>query len=95
MIVVFGIETKAGASGKTKIVIPDVMAAPAGYKWVYKLDDSDANIGTWDTALTGTTDWTSSATEITTSKTKAHVVLVNATDNKPVKTITVAVNAGA
>jgi hypothetical protein len=91
-----GIETKAGTSGKTKIVIPDVMAAPAGYKWVYKLDSSADNIGVWDTALTGTTDWTSSDTEIAAStNTKAHVVLVNATDSKPVKTITVAVNKGS
>lgn len=91
-----GIETEAGASGKTKIVIPDVMAAPAGYKWVYKLDTSADNIGAWDTALTGTTDWVDSDTEITAStNTKAHVVLVNSTDSKPVKTITVAVNKGA
>jgi hypothetical protein len=90
-----GIETEAGASGKTKIVIPDVMAAPAGYKWVYKLDTSGDNIGAWDQALTGTTDWTSSTTEIAAStNTKAHVVLVNSTDNKPVKTITVDVNKG-
>lgn len=90
------IKTVAGASGKTKIVIPAVMAAPAGYKWVYKLDTSDDNIGVWDTALTGTTDWTDSDTEITAStNTKAHVVLVNSTDSKPVKTITVDVNKGA
>ncbi|MGI6691165.1 MAG: N4-gp56 family major capsid protein [Clostridiales bacterium] len=91
-----GIKTVAGASGKTKIVIPAVMAAPAGYKWVYKLDTSADNIGVWDTALTGTTDWTDSDTEITAStNTKAHVVLVNSTDSKPVKTITVDVNKGA
>jgi hypothetical protein len=91
-----GIETKAGTSGKTKIVIPDVMAAPAGYKWVYKLDTSADNIGVWDTALSGTTDWVNSDTEITaSSNTKAHVVLVNATDSKPVKTITVTVNKGS
>jgi hypothetical protein len=90
-----GIKTVAGASGKTKIVIPDVMAAPAGYKWVYKLDDTATNLGTWDTALTGTADWVSSETEVAAnSKTKAHVVLVNAADNKPVKTITVDVTAG-
>lgn len=91
-----GIKTEAGASGKTKIVIPDVMAAPAGYKWVYKLDTSGDDIGAWDTALSSTTDWVDSDTEITAStNTKAHVVLVNATDNKPVKTITVDVNKGA
>ena len=91
-----GIKTVAGASGKTKIVIPEVMAAPAGYKWVYKLDTSADNIGTWNTQLSGTTDWTSSTTAISAGEnTKAHVVLVNATDSKPVKTITVDVNAGA
>ena len=90
-----GIETVAGASGKTKIVIPAGMAAPAGYKWVYLLDTSDANIGQFGTQLTGTTDWTSSTTEIAAStNTDAHVVLVNSTDGKPVKTITVDVNAG-
>lgn len=91
-----GIKTVAGASGKTKIVIPEVMTAPAGYKWVYKLDTSADNIGAWGTALTGTTDWTDSDTEISAStNTKAHVVLVNSTDSKPVKTITVDVNKGA
>jgi hypothetical protein len=90
-----GIKTVAGASGKTKIVIPDVMAAPAGYKWVYKLDTSANNIGAWDTQLTGTTDWVDSDTEISAStNTKAHVVLVNSADSKPVKTITVDVNKG-
>ena len=90
-----GIETKAGTSGTTKIVIPSVMAAPTGYKWVYKLDTSADNIGAWDSALSGTTDWVDSDTEITaSSNTKAHVVLVNATDSKPVKTITVDVNKG-
>ena len=91
-----GIETKAGTSGTTKIVIPSVMAAPTGYKWVYKLDTSADNIGAWDTALMGTTDWVDSDTEISaSSNTKAHVVLVNATDSKPVKTITVTVNKGS
>lgn len=91
-----GIKTVAGASGKTKIEIPASMAAPVGYKWVYKLDTSADNIGVWDTALTGTTDWVDSTTEISAStNTKAHVVLVNSTDSKPVKTITVDVNKGA
>lgn len=90
-----GIKTEEGASGKTKIVIPDVMAAPTGYKWVYKLNETATDMGTWDTELTGTTDWVDSDDEIVAStNTKAHVVLVNATDKKPVKTITVDVNAG-
>ena len=68
------------------------MAAPAGYKWVYKLDTSADNIGVFGTQLSGTTDWVSSDTEIAAgANTKAHVVLVNATDSKPVKTITVTI----
>ena len=89
-----GIESVVGttASNDTFIVIPDDMAAPAGYKWVYKLDSSATNIGVFGTALSGTTDWTSSTTEIAAAaNTKAHVVLVNATDSKPVKTITVTI----
>jgi hypothetical protein len=87
-----GIKSVVGttASNDTFIVIPEDMAAPAGYKWVYKLDSSATNIGVFGTALEGTTDWTSSTTEIgAAANTKAHVVLVNATDSKPVKTITV------
>jgi len=89
-----GIESVVGttATNDTFIVIPDEMAAPTGYKWVYKLDSSAANIGMFGTALEGTTDWTSSETEIgAAANTKAHVVLVNATDSKPVKTITVTI----
>ena len=89
-----GIESVVGttAQNDTFIVIPDDMAAPAGYKWVYKLDTSATNIGVFGTALGGTTDWTSSTTEIAAAaNTKAHVVLVNATDSKPVKTITVTI----
>ena len=87
-----GIESVVGttATNDTFLVIPDELAAPDGYKWVYKLDSSADNIGVWDTALTGTTDWTSSTTEIAAgANTKAHVVLVNATDSKPVKTTTI------
>jgi len=87
-----GIESVVGttASNDTFIVIPDEMAAPAGYKWVYKLDSSADNIGTFGSVLNGTTDWTSSTTEIAAAaNTKAHVVLVNATDSKPVKTMTI------
>ena len=44
-----GIETVAGTAlaGNTCIVIPPTMAAPAGFKWVYKLDASATNIGTF------------------------------------------------
>jgi hypothetical protein len=90
-----GIKTEAGETGYTKIVIPVASAAPTGYKWVYKLDKSADNIGTFDSVLDGTAAWTSSTTEVAaTDSTKAHVVLVSA-DGKPVKTITVDVTAGA
>ncbi len=90
-----GIKTVAGASGMTKLVIPEDMLAPTGYKWVYKLDSSATDIGAWDTALTGTTDWTSADTAITAStNTKCHAVLVDTAAGKPVKTITVTVNKG-
>lgn len=84
-----GIESTAGGTANgTFLSIPEVMAAPAGYKWVYKLDSSASDIGVWDTELTGTTDWV--ATEIdAAANTKAHIVLVNATDKKPVKTTTI------
>jgi len=77
------------ATNDTFLNIPAAMAAPDGYKWVYLLDTSASDIGVWDTALTGTTDWTSSATEIAaSSNTKAHVVLVKTADSKPVKSTT-------
>lgn len=85
-----GIKSVKGetATNDTFLQIPDVMAAPAGYKWVYKLDDSADNIGVWDTALTGTTAWVATEIDASTSL-KAHLVLVNATDDKPVKTTTI------
>ena len=86
-----GIESVEGdtATNDTYLVIPDELAAPDGYKWVYKLDSSADNIGVFGTQLTGTTDWVSSDTEISASSaTKAHVVLVKTADGKPVKTTT-------
>ncbi|MFA6851494.1 MAG: N4-gp56 family major capsid protein, partial [Selenomonadaceae bacterium] len=65
------------------------VGAPVGYKWVYKLGTTDGS-GTFGTALTGYTDWVNAATEIAAStSTKAHVCLVNSSDNKPVKQINV------
>lgn len=87
-----GIKSEAGetATNGTFLVIPDELAAPDGYKWVYKLDDSADNIGAWDTALTGTTDWVSSDTEVAASTSlKAHIVLIKTADTKPVKTTTI------
>jgi hypothetical protein len=87
-----GIVSEVGVTSvnDTFIVIPEAQEAPAGYKWVYLLDSSAANIGVWDTALTGTTDWTSSETEIAASThTKAHVVLVATATSKPVKSTTI------
>ncbi|HSK69076.1 MAG TPA: N4-gp56 family major capsid protein [Candidatus Limnocylindria bacterium] len=90
------VATAAGAAGKTRVVIPEHLApAPAGYKWVYALDTSATKTVTFGTALTGMTDWVSSATDVTAgSNTYAHVALVNAADNKPVKVIHVPVVAG-
>lgn len=90
-----GFKTVAGASGKTKIVIPDEWKAPAGYNWAYKLNTAAAEEGTYNTAYTSDGDWTSAATEITaTGKTYCHLLLVDASE-KPVKTLTIAVNVGA
>jgi hypothetical protein len=91
-----GITSAAGGSGATRIAIPDALLAPAGFKWVYKLDTSAADIGVYGTALTGTSDWADADTDITAgSNTYAHVVLVCAADSKPVKTCTMAVAKGA
>ena len=88
-----GIKTEAGETGYTKIVIPVAMAAPTGYKWVYKLDEISTDLGTFGSVLEGTAAWVSSTTEVAAStNTKAHVVLVSA-DGKPVKTITVDIAA--
>lgn len=89
------IHTEAGSAGKTKIVIPEAFApAPATCKWVYSLDTSATKTVTFGTALTGMTDWVSSATEIAvTTETYAHVVLVDSA-NKPLKIANVAVVKG-
>ena len=90
------IHTVAGAANKTKIVIPDAFApAPATCKWVYTLDNTATKTVTFGTAVSGATDWVSSATEIAvTTETYAHVILVDSA-NKPLKIANVAVNKGA
>ena len=89
-----GVTSVAGANANGTILKID-MTAPAGYKWVYKLGTTDVT-PTYGTALSSTTDWVSSETEIAAStNTKALVALVNADDNKPVKYINVALVKGA
>ena len=88
-----GIKSTVGtaATNGTFITIPEDMAAPAGYKWVYKLDTTATDIGTFGSAINTPTAWTSSTTEIDAGadNTHAHVLLVSA-DNKPVKEATLA-----
>ena len=87
-----GIESVVGttAANDTYLVIPDELAAPAGYKWVYKLDSSATDIGVFGTPIAGTTDWTSSDTEIAAAaNTKAHILLVDTVAGAPVKTTTI------
>lgn len=79
------------AGAETDGTLLDIkVGAPVGYKWVYKLGTEDVTNAAFGTALSGYTDWTSKTTEIAAStNTKAHVALVNATDNKPVKQLNV------
>jgi len=79
-----GIHCVDGGSGKTCIVIPEAYApAPFGCKWVYKLSDTTVTL-VFGTAVSGYTDWVSSATAITCANAYAHIVLVDAA-NKPLK----------
>jgi len=90
-----GIQSVPMGTGKTALQIPDGMAAPAGLKWVYVLDDIAANKGTFGTAITGTTDWQGSEALITTgSKIYIHILLVDKASMKPVKTFTLEVQEG-
>lgn len=80
-----GITSTAGTAATNGTFIAIDEAAPAGYKWVYKLGTADVT-PTFGTAVTSYTDWVDGETEIAAStNTKASVVLVNAADNKPVE----------
>lgn len=82
------IVSTAGKEATNGTFLDIKVPAPVGFKWVYKLGTTDGS-GTFGTALTGYTDWTSATTEIAAStSTKAHVCLVDA-DNKPVKQLNV------
>ena len=77
-----------GAPGTMRIAIPDSMLPPAGYAWVYKLDDSAQDAGTFGTAFTGTA-WPGSGQDIAVGASLyVHVLLVATKDQKPVKTLT-------
>ena len=90
-----GIHCEAGATGKTRIVIPASLApAPTGYTWKYKLDDIPTASYTFGTAVSGYTAWTDAATEITTANAYAHVALVDGA-NKPVKACHAGIVVGA
>lgn len=86
-----GFATVPGASGKFTIAIPEEWNAPTGYKWVYKLNTAAAEEGAYGTAYSGTA--VSSAEISAGANTHCHLLLVDG-DNKPVKTLTLAVNAG-
>ena len=86
-----GFATLPASAGKFTVAIPAEWAAPTGYKWVYKLNTAPAEEGAYGTAYTGT-DVTGA--EITAgANTYCHLLLVDA-DSKPVKTLTLPVNAG-
>ena len=90
-----GFKTVAGDSGKTRVIVPESWAAPAGYHWVYALNTAAAEEGAYGTAYTGGTNHAGSDAQVAASgKTHCHLLLVDS-DNKPVKTLTVAVHAGA
>ena len=90
-----GIKSAAKGAGKTALVIPDGMIAPAGYKWVYVLDDLAPDKGSFDTAITGTADWQGNEALIATGgKIYIHALMVNRESMKPAKTITLLVEEG-
>ena len=90
-----GFKTVAGESGKTRVIVPESWAAPAGYRWVYALNTAAAEEGAYGTAYTGGTNHAGNDAQVAASgKTHCHLLLVDS-DNKPVKTLTVAVHAGA
>lgn len=90
-----GFKTVAGESGKTRVIVPEAWAAPAGYRWVYALNTAAAEEGVYGTAYTGGTNHAGNDAQVAASgKTHCHLLLVDG-DNKPVKTLTVAVHAGA
>lgn len=90
-----GIAAEPAEAGALRILIPEGMAAPAGYKWVYTLDDSAAPAGAFGTAVAGSKDWAGSAASVVTGgKLSLHLYLVKAADMKPVKALTLPAIAG-
>ena len=91
-----GIHAEPGAAvGDTHLVIPEELAAPKGYTWVYMKDTSAADKGTFGTAVTGSTAWPGGDAPIAAgANTFLHALLVTESEKKPVKTFTTAVIAG-
>lgn len=88
---------EGNTQGGSFLVIPERFLAPAalGFKWVYKLDTTASSSATWGTALTGTSNWVDSTTEVAGgSNTYAHFFLVDSA-NKPYKKADVALNKKA
>ena len=88
---------EGNTQGGSFLVIPERFLAPAAlnFKWVYKLDTTASSSATWGTALTGTSNWVDSTTEVAGgSNTYAHFFLVDSA-NKPYKKADVALNKKA
>lgn len=89
-----GFKTEAADSGKTRVIIPDAWAAPAGYRWVYALNTSQSDEGAYGMAYTGGSRYTDNDTQLSSAgKTWCHLLLVDS-DSKPVKTLTIPVHTG-
>lgn len=89
-----GFETAAAGSGKTRIVIPSAWTAPSGCRWVYTLNASAAEEGSYDTVYSAGTPWGGNDAQVAAGgKAYCHLLLLDS-ENKPVKTLTLAVNAG-
>ena len=84
-----GITSLPGGAGETRLVIPDYLAAPQGYQWVYALDDNPVGPGSFDTAFSSGQPWQGSDAPIPTGGMGyIHLLLVNRDSIKPVKTLT-------
>ena len=83
-----GFKAEKNEGGKLVITIPEEWSAPAGYKWVYKVNSAAAEVGTYGSAYTA--DGECTAAPVTFSGTHCHLLLVDG-ENKPVKTLTLAI----
>ncbi len=86
-----GITLVPGTAGKVKLQIPAQMQAAAPCKWAYSISDSATPVGKFGTALTGSSDYADSETEIVTGgKLRLHLYLCGP-DLKPVKVLVLSV----